>query len=278
MTPAVHLDSTASRNALLAPLPAVEADRMLELGEVVDLLQGQVLGEVGAELQFVYFPHDCAIAELSEGGNKQSLAVGLVGREGMLGATMLLGRRQWSLRAQVQGTGRALRLGVDDLRRALDGAPVLRATLMAYLDVLQAQYARVAACASFHVLEMRLAWWLLLSHDRVRGDRFELTHDAIARMLGVRRSGVTRAAGNLQDTRIISYTRGRLLVLDRRRLEHASCSCYALMRTAHRRLERARTAPVTDGSTKPPVRPNVAPRRIGLRPDKVEDLQPAPPA
>ncbi|MCK7593079.1 Crp/Fnr family transcriptional regulator [Pseudomarimonas salicorniae] len=236
-----QLDTRITENSLLARLPLRQLARALHLADRVTLQQGEVLSAVGDEIRSVYFPENCTIAEMSEGSRSQSLAVGLIGAEGMVGAAVLLGRSHTGLRAQVHDSGRALRLKVEDFRALQQDAPELTAKLMLYIDLMQAQYAQVAACASFHVLDKRLAWWLLLTHDRVIGDRFDLTHDQLAAMLGVRRSGVSTAAGSLRKRKIIGYSRGRIVIRDRRALELAACCCYRRMRAASRLIEQSQT-------------------------------------
>lgn len=230
------MESTDRSRSLLASLSAAETTRVLDRCDSVALLQGEVLTTVGTPLSEVFFPIDCVIALFNEGGRHQALAVDLAGAESMIGSTLLLGRRHASLRAQVLCAGRALRMDADAFLQTLREVPRLGSQLMTCLDLQQAQYAQVAACTAFHVLERRLAWWLLMTHDRVSGDRFELTQDLLAAMLGVRRSGVTRAAVSLKDRKLIGYSRGRIVVRDRKGLEQAACVCYRLMHAAQQRL------------------------------------------
>ncbi len=224
--------STAStgKNDLLAALPQRERDRVLKYCERVTLTQDQILGEAGERIGHVYFPIDSFIVLLTEVDRHDALGVDLIGSEGMLGASLVLGDDTWPLRARVQGTGSALRMTAADFQEALTTTPVLERQLRLYLCVAMAQLAQTAACAAFHVVDARLACWLLMAHDRAHSNRFYLTHDRLARMLGVRRSGVTTAAGVLQKHNLISYTRGHIAVLDRKGLEQAACGCYREVR------------------------------------------------
>lgn len=165
--------------------------------------------------------------------------MGMIGNEGMLGATLALGIDTFPMRGVVQGSGTAMRVEVSQFRRELQQNPALKQALERYLYVLIEQLAQNASCNSFHEVRPRLARWLLMTHDRVEGDCFKLTHLFLAGMLGVRRSAVTIAAGELQERRLISYSRGQIRVLNRRGLEAASCECYATsVRAYDRRFPR----------------------------------------
>jgi CRP-like cAMP-binding protein len=152
--------------------------------------------------------------------------MGLIGNEGMLGVTLMLGVNEAPFRGVVQGKGTALRMSTAELRRLLLASPSLRKTLHRYLYVLMEQLSTSAACSHFHEVEPRLARWLLMTHDRAHADHFHLTHAYLAGMLGVRRSGITVAAGVLQRGMLIRYTRGEISILDRAGLEAVSCECY----------------------------------------------------
>jgi CRP-like cAMP-binding protein len=151
----------------------------------------------------------------------------MVGREGMVGAQLALGVAMTPLRALVQGPGHAWRIGAVAFRREFERSPTLQRSLNRYLYVLMAQLAASAACLRFHLIGPRLARWLLMSHDRAHADSFRVTHEFLAYMLGVRRVGITMAAGSLQNSGLIRYHRGELTVLDRKGLEAAACDCFA---------------------------------------------------
>ncbi len=216
-------------NLLLASLPKEELDKVLECCECVDLIFGDTLFEPDQPLPHVYFPLTGFASHVTALAGHQPLEMGLVGNEGMLGATLSLGVNGAPMRAVVQGAGTALRMTASQLRRELIRCPCLQHLINRYLFVLLAQLAQTAACAHFHEIEPRLVCWLLLTHDRAHADHFHLTHAYLADMLGVRRSGISIAAGALQQRGLIRYSRGEICVLDRQGLEAASCECYAAL-------------------------------------------------
>lgn len=216
-----------AENHLIELLPRQDRRRLLEVAEPVMLVLSEVLSEPGAPASHVYFPVDGFISLVTQVDGHPSLEVGMVGREGMLGSPLALGVATAPWRALVQGAGSAWRIGIAAFRRELAGSPPLQRAMDRYLFVLMAQLATSAACLRFHQIGPRLARWLLMSQDRAHADRFHVTHEFLACMLGVRRVGVTLAAGELQRRGLIAYHRGELAVLDRGGLEAAACSCYA---------------------------------------------------
>jgi CRP-like cAMP-binding protein len=226
---------SAVQNHLIELLPRRDRARLLALCEPAELVLGEVLCEAGMPTQHVYFPTEGFISLLAHVDEHPGLEVGMVGREGMVGAQVVLGVMTSPLRALVQGAGASWRIGVPAFMAELAANAVLRSQLDRYVYVLMAQMASSAGCLRFHLIGPRLARWLLMTQDRAHDDRFHITHEFLAYMMGVRRVGVTVAAGELQRQGLISYHRGELTVLDRSGLEAASCSCFAADREVYAR-------------------------------------------
>jgi CRP-like cAMP-binding protein len=220
--PWVHTD-----NLLLTALADTDARGLIARCERVHLAFGEVLAEPGAEIQYVYFPTGSFISLISSVDPRARLEVGLVGSEGMLGVSLLMGVNVEPLRALVQGAGPALRMEATQFSKELERSSALRQVLNRYLYVLMSQLAQMSGCTSFHMLEARFARWLLMTRDRAHSNEFRVTHEFMAYMLGVRRVGVTHAAGALQRRKLICYSRGKLTILNNAGLEAASCTCYA---------------------------------------------------
>ncbi|MDP2004262.1 MAG: Crp/Fnr family transcriptional regulator [Rubrivivax sp.] len=216
-----------AQNHLIELLPRVDRQRLLAACETIDLVMGEVLCERGDEVRHVYFPIDGFISLLMQTDLHPSLEVGMVGREGMLGSALLLGVAAVPLQGLVQGSGSALRIGKAAFDHELEMSPALRRIVGRFVYVRLSQMAGLAACLRFHLIGPRLARWLLMSQDRAHAAQFHVTHEFLAAMLGVRRVGVTAAAGELARQGLITYHRGDLQVLDRAGLEQASCTCYA---------------------------------------------------
>jgi CRP-like cAMP-binding protein len=216
-----------AENHLIELLPRKDRLRLLAECEPVRLVLSEVLCDQGHPTRHVYFPTDGFISLVTLIDGRSGLEVGMVGREGMLGAQVVLGVLAAPLRALVQGPGSAWRIGATALRREVAGSAALQRIVDRYLYVLMAQLAGSASCLHYHLIDQRLARWLLMSHDRAHCDSFHVTHEFLAYMLGVRRVGITMAAGALQRRGLISYHRGELTVLDRAGLEAAACGCYA---------------------------------------------------
>ncbi len=221
-------------NRMLSALPQAEQRRMLAAMEPVELTYGDILYEPGQPIRQVYFPTNALVSLLTMVDKHQALEVGLVGREGLIGLPLALEIDVSPVRALVQGTGTALRMPAATFLRHLRESKALRREVHLYTGSLMAQITQTAACNRFHVVEARLARWLLMTHDRVLTNSFHQTQEILAHMLGVRRVGVTKAARALQSRKLIAYSRGNITILDRKGLEGASCSCYAIVKGLHR--------------------------------------------
>ena len=223
-------------NHLIESLPRRDRTRLLTICEPVRLVLAEELCEAGAVTRHVYFPTEGFVSLVAQIKDHPGVEVGMVGREGMLGVQVALGVATTPLRGLVQGAGQAWRIAVPAFRRELLHSPALLRGLNRYLYVLMAQLTSSAACLRFHQIGPRLARWLLMSQDRADSDSFHVTHEFLAYMLGVRRVGITAAAGALQERGLIAYSRGALQVLDRHGLEQASCSCYSSDRKVYSEL------------------------------------------
>lgn len=224
---------TASQNHLIERLPRRDREHLLAQCETVPLVLSEVLSERDTPCRHVWFPTEGFISLVAQVDEHPGLEVGMVGREGMLGAPLVLGVATTPLRALVQGAGSAWRMGAAPFRRELTRSAAMQRHLDRYVYVLMAQMVASAGCLRFHLIGPRLARWLLMSQDRAHATHFRVTHEFLAYMLGVRRVGITVAAGALQRRGLISYHRGELTVVDRVGLEAAACSCYAGDRRAY---------------------------------------------
>ena len=220
------LQRTPVVNQLLESLPAGVQRTMLAGCEMVELGFADVLCAPGETLRSVYFPIGGFISLIMPVDDSAALEVGLVGSEGMLGIPLALGVDVSPVRAVVQGAGPALRMDAATFRRELERSPALRRRIDRYVYVQLTQLAQTAACTRFHVVEARLARWLLMTQDRALASTFHITQEFLAYMLGVRRVGITKAASSLQGRKLIHYSRGNITVLDRRGLRAAACGCY----------------------------------------------------
>lgn len=229
-------DRDAAENHLLAVLPRKERLHLLSGCEQVELVFGTVLSTPGEKIQHVYFPTNSFISLMTRVDAHSSLEVALVGSEGMYGIPLMLGVDVSSLHAVVQGAGPAWRMEAELFYRELAASNVLQQCLNRYIYVLISQLAQTAACTRFHVVEERLARWLLMTRDRAHSTEFHLTHEYLAHMLGVRRVGVTKAAGSLQKKKLISYRRGEVKINDIQGLEAASCKCYHIDQEIYKRI------------------------------------------
>jgi CRP-like cAMP-binding protein len=217
-------------NSLLAAIPRKEYQRLLPMLEPVPLPFGEVLYEPGDVIRHVYFPGIALVSLLTLVDDHLALEVGLVGREGMVGVPLALGFRVSTIRALVQGAGLAMRMKSTHFLKEFAHSLPLQRAFNRYTHSLMSQVAQTAACNRFHVVEERLARWLLMTRDRVQSNDFPMTQEFLSHMLGVRRVGVTQAAGHLQKRKLIEYSRGNIRIIDHHGLEAASCSCYRVVR------------------------------------------------
>ena len=217
-------------NRLLAALPQEEYQRLLPELEQVTLTFAEVVYKPGERIRHVYFPNESIISLLVEMSDRSTLEVGVIGNEGMAGISVFMDMDTSPYRAIVQGAGTAGRMGAAALREEAGRGGSLHRLLQRYAHSLLTQVSQSAACNRFHVVDARLARWLLMTGDRLGTNEFRLTQDFISHMLGVRREGVNKAAGALQKGELINYRRGQIRILNRAGLEAASCACYGIMK------------------------------------------------
>jgi CRP-like cAMP-binding protein len=223
-------------NRLLEALPRRDLRRMLDGCETVELAFANVLYTPGDRIGYAYFPTSGFISLIMPIDKSASLEVGLVGNEGMFGIPLALGLDVSPVRAVVQGAGSALRMDAATFCHELGRSPTLQRDIDRYVFIHLSQLAQTAACTRFHVVEARLARWLLMTQDRAHADNFQITQEYLAFMLGVRRVGITKAASSLQKRNLIHYSRGNITVLDRRGLKAASCGCYKADQESYDRI------------------------------------------
>jgi CRP-like cAMP-binding protein len=223
-------------NQLLAGLPQPLRQRLLGRCEPVELRLEEVLCTSGERMRYVYFPTHSYISLIAPLDGHAGLEIGLVGDEGMVGISSTLGIAAAPMHAVVQGAGAAWRMESVALLKELKRSPPLQHLLNRYLYVMLTQLAQTAACTRFHLVEARLARWLLMTRDRAHADEFYITHVFLSHMLGVRRAGITRAAVALRNRNLIHYSRGVLTVIDCDGLEQAACSCYTTLKQDYTRV------------------------------------------
>jgi CRP-like cAMP-binding protein len=217
-------------NRLLATLPKNEYKRLSPRLKTVSLVFGEVLYEPGDAIKYVYFPNDSIISLIAKLSETSWLEVGMVGNEGMAGLAIFMGVSFSPTRALVQGAGTAMRMSSAAVRTEANRLGSLHHLVHRYSHSLLTQVSQSSACNRFHLVEARLARWLLMTNDRLAAKEFPLTQEFLSTMLGVRREGVSKAAGALQAAKLIRYSRGVITILNRRGLEAKSCHCYAIIK------------------------------------------------
>jgi len=233
---APNLSADACSNRLLAALPDEDYQRLLPSLEFVNLSLGEILYDSGDEMSYLYFPITSIVSLLYTMKTGSTAEMGMVGRCGVVGISVFLGGKTTSNQAVVQIAGGAFRIKAKIIRNEFARGGVLQRILLCYTQSLLTQISQVAVCNSLHTFEQRLCRWLLFSHDCVMKDEIVLTQEIISHLLGVRREGVTVAAGHLQDAGLISYVRGHIHILDRQGLEKNTCECYEVVKDEYERL------------------------------------------
>ena len=231
--PATH---SPKQNHLLAALPAPEFERLSAHLELAPMRLGEALYESGGRLRHVYFPTTSIVSLLYVMEDGASAEIAVVGNEGILGIALFMGGETTPSRAVVQSAGHGYRLEAQLLKQEFNRSGAVMHLLLRYTQALITQMAQTAVCNRHHSVEQQLCRWLLLSLDRLPGNELTMTQELIANMLGVRREGVTAAAGKLQDAGIIRYQRGRVTVIDRAKLESRVCECYGVVKREFDRL------------------------------------------
>jgi len=224
------------QNHLLAALPAPESKRLYPHLELVPLPLGEVLYESGDQLHYVYFPTESIVSLLYVMADGASAEIAVVGNEGLIGIALFMGGETMPNRAVVQSAGHAYRLRGQVLKDEFNHNGELQHLLLRYTQALLTQMSQTAVCNRYHTVDQQLCRWLLLSMDRLPSNELRMSQELIANMLGVRREGVTVAAGKLQSAGLIDYSRGHIKVLDRPRLEARVCECYQVVKTEFDRL------------------------------------------
>jgi CRP-like cAMP-binding protein len=231
------------QNHVLDALPPLERERLFPHLKLVPLPLGMVLYESGAALRHIYFPTNSIVSLLYVMQDGASAEIAVVGNEGVIGVSLFMGGETTPSRAIVQSAGYAYRLTGNRLKQEFSRHGELLHILLRYTQSLLTQMSQTAVCNRHHSLDQQLCRWLLLSLDRLSGNRLNMTQELIANMLGVRREGVTDAAGKLQKLGAIRYSRGKITVLDRPQLESLSCECYGVVKRESDRLERTHLRP-----------------------------------
>jgi len=235
MPRAQHTDNALS-NHLLAALPADEFARLEPDMEPASLGLGEVIYESGEQLEYVYFPTTAIISLLYIMENGSTAEIGMTGNDGLVGIALFMGGSTTPNRAVVQSAGKAYRLPSKSLQSAFGLGGTFQNLLLRYTQYLMTQISQTAVCNRLHSVEQQLCRWLLINHDLLHSNKLVMTHELIANMLGVRREGVSIAAGHLQQKGLIKYSRGTITMLDRAALESAVCECYQVVKDEYDRI------------------------------------------
>jgi len=223
-------------NLLLASLPSKEHENFVAQSKLIELSSGEVLAEPGDVTSSVCFPIDCFISLICQVDNQSSMEIGTAGPEGMLGLNIVFGSKTTLLRAVVETSGTALSMPSDRFLQIYEKSNVLQQNLKNYTYIRLNQLCLTASCHRFHVLDARLSRWILTAQDCTRSSEINITHEFLAARLGVRRAGITKAAGILQKKKLISYRMGRLKILDRKGLEAITCGCYQAIKETYKKI------------------------------------------
>ena len=223
-------------NHLLEALPDEDFERIKPQLETVSLKLGTVLYEAGDKMSHIYFPTTAIISLLYIMSNGGTAEIGIAGNNGLVGMALFMGGNTTSSRAIVQSAGDAVRMKAGDLQTEFKRGGLFQNLLLLYTQSMMTQISQTAVCNRLHTIHQQLCRWLLINHDQLPGNKLTMTHDLIANMLGVRREGVTQAAGFLQNNGYIQYSRGTVTILDRKGLEDTCCECYQVVSTEYDRL------------------------------------------
>lgn len=225
-------------NRLLAALPAEDYERLLPNLKPITFSLGQVVYESQGQMDYVYFPTSAHISLLYTMNDGMTAEVGLVGNEGLVGIALFMGGDTTPNRAIVQGAGNAYRMQAQAMLAEFKKGGAFQLFLLRYTQALISQISQTAVCNRLHTTEQRLCRWMLMTHDRTHTDELQMTHEFISNMLGIHREAVSLAAHRLQGKGMISYTRGRIKIIDRQQLEHCTCECYHVVKSEYDRLLR----------------------------------------
>jgi CRP-like cAMP-binding protein len=225
------------QNYLLAAIPESSKPQIFKSLKLVELNLGDVVYESDQPIEFVYFPTNAIVSLLYVMLNGASAEISVIGNEGLVGVSVVLGGSSTPNRAVVQSAGYAFRMPIENLEKELSSSPDLRILTLRYTQTLITQMSQTAVCNRHHSIDQQLCRWLLLSLDRIEGSQLDMAQELIANMLGVRREGVTEAASKLQKLGVIEYRRGHITVLDRKAVEELSCECYTVVKRESERLE-----------------------------------------